>query len=564
MANNLKKHNVDVEIINLDLEEGGIEEILDFDTVDAVGLDCHWVNQSLVVINTAELIKKTKPGVFVFLGGYTAGLFSKEILATYPFIDAVIQGDGDIPILELCSRLTERKQRSSSQGSHSLEKVQNLHWKDTQNNIISNPFTYVADGGDLDELDFGNVHLLRNWKFYRDLCLFWTNFSPINKLPMFFLEVGRGCSYNCTFCGGNAMAQKCISNRTGHIVRSVDSVMETIKEAVSSGYSLIFPTFEFKDCENWYSELFRTIRAESLTISIAYGSWGLPSNALVDELSETFEHSIIEVSPETAHLDLRRRNKDPRIYYDNDELETCLDHIATKPNVKIQLYFSYFLAYETEETIFYTLEYIAKIFGKYSHIAEVLYLNLSTDPASLLFFDPEKYNVDMSVGSFTDYIGALKETYLEEKEESQLNMTLFKPTGMNVDEVNHLARKIELFKQIFSRFNYSVSMLLDRLPHKNVITDYLKSTDLTETPVSRFTPAYIRDVLLEICRTYDIGGAHLPHVIRKEFRESGRKYVNLNISREEETIKVISAEKKNRVRSNIRKSRVNIEADFDI
>lgn len=562
MANNLKKHGVDVEIINLDLEEGSIEEILDFSSLDAVGLDCHWVNQSLTTLDTAAAIKKIKPEIFVFWGGYTASFFSDEILESYPFIDAIIRGDGEAPIMELCRVLKERKSEISS--PFPLEKVRNLRWRDTHNTIISNPFTYAAAAGDLDTLDFGDIRLLRNWKFYRDLCRFWTHFSPINQLPMFFLEVGRGCTYNCSFCGGNAAAQKYISNRTGCVVRSIDSVLETIKKAVSLGFSLIFPTFEFAGSDAWYLKLFRRIKAENLEISFAYGSWGLPSKALVDELSEVFPHAIIEVSPESADLEVRQKNKDSRIFYTNEELEACLDHIAAKPNVKIQLYFSYFLAFDTEETVFTTMEYISKLFLTYSHIAEVLYLNLSTDPASLLFLDPGKYRVDMYVHRFADYIDALKDTYLVKNEESQLNMTLFKPKDMTGEAMNLLARKIELFKRIFSRFSHSASLILNTVPQRNVITDYLRGIDLSQTPVNRFTPAYIRDILLDICQRYNIRGAVLSHTVRKEFREGGKGYVNLNIASDDAKMETISQEEKNRICSNIQKARVSIDADFDI
>jgi radical SAM superfamily enzyme YgiQ (UPF0313 family) len=87
LASALAANGVDAEIINSDSEKGdAIGEILDFRELDAVGFDCHWVNQSLAVIETAELIKNIKPEVFVFLGGFTASLFAEEILASYPQI----------------------------------------------------------------------------------------------------------------------------------------------------------------------------------------------------------------------------------------------------------------------------------------------------------------------------------------------------------------------------------------------------------------------------------------------------------------------------------------------
>ena len=63
LAEVLKRNGVDVEMIHLDLAADNIiEEILDSSSLDAVGFDCHWLNQALVVLETAELIKKIKPG----------------------------------------------------------------------------------------------------------------------------------------------------------------------------------------------------------------------------------------------------------------------------------------------------------------------------------------------------------------------------------------------------------------------------------------------------------------------------------------------------------------------
>lgn len=110
LGNALKENGFDIEIIHLDLEcNNKITEILDFETVDLIGFDCHWVNQSLVVMDTAKLIKEIKPEIFIFLGGFTSRLFAEEIVTNYFQVDAVLRGDGDIPIIELCRAVQEKK-----------------------------------------------------------------------------------------------------------------------------------------------------------------------------------------------------------------------------------------------------------------------------------------------------------------------------------------------------------------------------------------------------------------------------------------------------------------------
>jgi amino acid adenylation domain-containing protein len=552
MAHNLKEKGFDIEIIHLDLESGNLEDILDFSTLDAVGLDCHWANQSLVVINTAELIKQIKPEVFVFLGGYTSSFFNREILSSYSYIDAVIRGDGEVPIVELCSILEKRKYaKADNKPEISMENVPNLSWKGPDNQVILNPFSYVASSRELDSLHFSDLILMRNWKYYRDLSKFWTRFSPLDDDSVFFLEVGRGCPYNCSFCGGNARAQKCISNREGHITRSIDSIMETIRDVAVMGYKLIYVTFEFAGSDEWYSKLFRRIKQEKISIHFGYGSWALPSKFLIDELSQCFEHSIIEISPETADLQLRRKNKDRRLYYTNEELEECLQYVAKKSNVKAQLYFGYFLADETEETVFRTLDYCGKLFQEYPQVAEVLYFNLSTDPASLLFFDPEKYNMDILVNTFKDYLKALEEKYILKKKtrqsdttlkkrEAQSNMTLFRPADMSLQQMQQLTGKIELYIRIFSLCHNSLSFIFEATGDKHIVLNYVRQLNLDCFEKSDFTPEDIREILLDIVKPYNIE-TELRLVMNKEIsNEQKNKDTGFN---SHETLVVLEEDK---------------------
>ncbi|MCP4219761.1 MAG: hypothetical protein GY765_34330, partial [bacterium] len=263
--------------------------------------------------------------------------------------------DGEIPILQLCRLLEARKQKTVKEDGDfpgiSPESVQNLVWRSRSGEIVRNDLSYTASAEEMNRFDFADFSLLRNWNIYRDISKFWTRFPSINKHPLYLMEVGRGCGYNCSICGGNANAQVCLSNRKKKAVRSVDSVTDSIKKALSYGYSLFFTCFEFENSEEWYSRLFQRIRQEKLRVNFAYESWGLLSKSLLDELSNSFREVIVTISPDSAEPALRRKNKDPRLFYDNDELEERMEYISTLNNVKVQLYFGYFLPFETHETI---------------------------------------------------------------------------------------------------------------------------------------------------------------------------------------------------------------------
>ena len=89
LANELKKDGIDVEIIHTDLQPNhNLHRLLHLDTIDAVGFDCHWVNESLVVLETARALKQANPHIYIFLGGFTASLFAQEIITNYSQVDA--------------------------------------------------------------------------------------------------------------------------------------------------------------------------------------------------------------------------------------------------------------------------------------------------------------------------------------------------------------------------------------------------------------------------------------------------------------------------------------------
>ena len=441
LASELKKINIDVEIIHLDLESHKkLEDIIDFERIDAVGFDCHWANQALSVIETANLIKKIKPKIFVFLGGYTASYFALEIIQNYPSIDAVVKGDGEVSIVELCKVISHSK---SVNIQPIFDRIPNLVWRNAQQAPETNEIFHVATSESMSKLKYADITLLRNWKFYRDLSRFWTRFPEINSQPLFLLEVGRGCKYNCSYCGGSAIAQTCISNRGRMVLRAVDSVISTIETACSYGYSMFYTCYEeLKLSEQWFIDLFTRIRQKGIKISFGYGSWKLPSKELIDIISDSCIHAIFEISPETSSEELRRMNKDQRLFYSNYELEQCLYYIGTKRNCKVQVYFGYFMPDDTIVTIENTMEYIENLTRKYGNFMETKYSNLSTDPGSLMFVDPDKYGIDIEVRTFADYLRAIKEYYVENKNLTTVDMTMFRPKQMTKVEAYNASRMV--------------------------------------------------------------------------------------------------------------------------
>ncbi len=491
LASVLKNNGFDVEILHSDL----IDNELNLRNVDAVGLDCHWINQSLNVIETAQYIKNRYPNIYIFIGGYSASLYATEILKKYPQIDAVIRGDGEIPIRELCEALKIAKQCNSK---YELNDVQNLVWKDINGAIVENPFSYIGTEESFSNLDYASLELLRGWEDYQYFSTFWTGFLPLSKSPMFLLEIGRGCSYACTFCGGNCEAQYIISNRKGYSVRTIDSVIETIKKAISYGYETFYTCFEFENSNEYFIKLFNRLTIEGIRINFIYGSWGLPSKHLLDTMSNTCNEVMLEISPESNSENLRILNKDKRIFYTNKQLEECLDYVNKKNNIKVQIYFGYYMAGDTMMTIIDTIRYILQLLLIYSNIVEIEYSNFSTDPASLLYLHPKKYNVEMNVNCFEDYLKQIKNKYIL-KNDLSADMRIFKPNNITDVQNNEIEKMLKLLNYLFVTFKSTVSFILKNTNSIELIMKIISESNVYPIQGYNFNLDEVKKSILDSC-----------------------------------------------------------------
>ncbi|MCP4666471.1 MAG: hypothetical protein GY849_08885, partial [Deltaproteobacteria bacterium] len=189
--------------------------------VKVIAIPLHWHQQAFHAIKAAREIRKERSDGLVVLGGYTASYFHNEILATHEHIDAVIRGDAEIPLLALMKAV---------HGKGAMGDVPNLTWRDGKE-IRENPVSYVADERDLDAPSYARVDLLEHRETYIGyvgLPFIWSKrlSKKENKKrfhlgpPIFPLPIGRGCTGNCTWCGGGARAQYLVNGRKGVSFRS--------------------------------------------------------------------------------------------------------------------------------------------------------------------------------------------------------------------------------------------------------------------------------------------------------------------------------------------------------
>ncbi len=369
-----------------------------------VAMDLHWHHQSFDVIELVKKIKAASPQTYILLGGFTASFFHEEIMRNFDEVDGIIRGEAEVPILELASVLL--------QGKDDLFSVPNLTWR-RKGRILVNSLSYVASEKELNHLSFTNFPLLKNYATYiRYLGQFFyvkgvskqKNFWMYSlKSPMYDLTVGRGCPFQCTWCGGGRSSLETITGRTAVTFRSVESVLQSIKEAIAYGYETFHVCFDpYPQRPHYFLDLFARIREEKIRMECFFESFGLPTKDFIQSFKATFPgpKSLIALSPEAGSERLREIHKGHS--YSNQALLESLDQLKTA-GVFCDLFFTLGVPFEKEEDIQQTIRLQKVVRHRYPNVRGIRTFTIEMEPGSPWHLDPEEYGVKTSLQHFMDF-----------------------------------------------------------------------------------------------------------------------------------------------------------------
>lgn len=375
--------------------------------VRVIAIPLHWHQQSHDVMRVADEIKRKRPHVFILLGGYTASLFHREILASFPQIDAVIRGDAELPLVALMEAVTEKRP---------LAEVPNLTWRDGEE-IRETPLSYVASEKDLEGCSHANLGLLRDRETYirsMGIPFVWAKGLSKEKNrrhfhlgpPVFFLNVGRGCLGACTWCGGGAEAQRLVNGRRGVIFRAPEKVADTVAEAMEWGYEMVHIAFDpGKEGERYYQELFPLVRKRGLRVKCYFESFSLPSKNFLKEFHATFDTdgSILALSPESGDEGVRYRNK--TFAYTNEELLGAIS-LADGLGIRVDLFFAMGIPGEGYADLAQTAALRREIRKRFKNIGRTWTSPIALEPASPWHLHPEAFGIISARRTFADFYRA--------------------------------------------------------------------------------------------------------------------------------------------------------------
>jgi radical SAM superfamily enzyme YgiQ (UPF0313 family) len=363
-------------------------------------LPWHWHQQTRGVIELGERVRAWLPETRIFLGGLTASVFAEQALAALPFLDGVVRGDGELPLLGLATAVLD--------GTSDLASVPNLVWRAPAGESRDNGLSWSLDAATAGRLRHGDLGLLRHCAAYLARALY-ADFSEGARgsegyRHAAYLNAGRGCAASCVACGGAAEGQARTSARHGILLYPLDKLVRDVREAVAQGATTLRMSFDPPAARDHVRQWFAAIRAEGFRLRLVYDCWHLPTPALLDELAASFvPGSVVVLSPECGNEPLRRRLRSHA--FSNAELLGAIAQ-AEERGLEVHCFFSAGLPGETPADVAESASLIERIAR--TTRAAVSVCPMVLDPASPMFLHPERYGVRLlrrELGDFYDERG---------------------------------------------------------------------------------------------------------------------------------------------------------------
>jgi radical SAM superfamily enzyme YgiQ (UPF0313 family) len=360
-------------------------------------VDLHWYEHSYGAIEVARAVKAVWPHVPVVLGGLTASCFAVEIVNRFPEVDYVICGDAEEP-LGLLARACCEENTADPAG------IPNLVYR-RQGQARRNRLSYTADSGDLDRLDFVSVDWLHHWQNYAAL-----QYSGAGKVEAHeprlwghWLAVGRGCVYNCLYCGGCKKAHRKLARRNGFTLRSPGCVAREVEALAASGFHQVSFSLDLASFEStWWQALFGQLRESGVRLGLYNEFFQLPSDEFLQAFVSVAElaHTEAAISPLSGDEQVRRRNGK---FYSNRQLVRTLETFR-QHRIPVFVYFSLNLPGETPRAFERTLQ-LADEIGRFYPPELLRMLNTchTLDPASPMSENPERFAAQVGYRTFQDY-----------------------------------------------------------------------------------------------------------------------------------------------------------------
>jgi len=405
MAESLRKNGYNAQIVNLGewmLADVNFDAERFIATADSAifAVDLHWCTHTRGSVQIAQLCKKYHPTSLVVLGGLTATRFHDEILQRCPFVDIVIRGEGESPILDLAA---------VKRVSGKLRNIPNLTYRNENRHIISNPIAKPRET--LDDLEFCSLELVTPNTMSTTM--------GVPPVKVWNVPICRGCVYNCVSCGGSAHSYLKMFGREKPAFRSPARIVEDVKLLAEKG---IRQAFLFQDArmggKHYWNELFSVIRSEKVDSVLTMELFAPADAEYLDALKHSGVHIDLNFSVESGSETVRRAHGRE---YSNEEVATTM-RLCRERDITLGIFFMTVLGYDTAVSFQQTIAFCEQVYRMDRAARQgrdepklsvpkwfipVIGPMILLDPGSLAFDYPDRYGYRLLFKNFADYYAGM-------------------------------------------------------------------------------------------------------------------------------------------------------------
>lgn len=380
----LERNGINTRVINLaqrmlDDRKFDVPKLISKLHPTAFGIDLHWLTHVQGSLEIARIIKEHHHETPVIMGGYSATYFHRELLR-YPYVDLVLRGDStEEPLRMLMERIAT---------GESLDDIPNLTYRVPDGQIIENPLSYCPAG--LEYLGNNYKYMIRSAVKYGDwksLRAFWNWWD----YPITMILTCRGCTQDCSFCGGSRSAIAGYCRREQMAFRTPEKIAYDVELLSSFSTAPIFLLGDIMQGGRDYAlEILELISHLDPPNHLVLELFNPAPREFFDRVASSLRHFNFQVSPESHDESVRHSiNK----IYSNDDLERNIGWALEAGCEKFDVFFMIGLPGQDKDSVMKTVEYCGQLVRKFGPRVNPSIGPLAPfiDPECDIYKDPDSY-----------------------------------------------------------------------------------------------------------------------------------------------------------------------------
>jgi amino acid adenylation domain-containing protein len=484
----------DVHYVDAAAMEQNIQQLLDKFKPKLVGVSLKWFPHIARGLEICRLVKKHAPQTKIVLGGDSATFFCEELIRK-DYVDYVIRGDGELPLLKLVMGEPE---------------IPNCVYK-RNGEIVRTAYTFTHTEENSSEIYLSHLE---------DILVSPDNLS---YAPYVFVFTGQGCAMHCFYCAGACENQQRIFNRPSPYLRPVPQVRNDILQVKPYTCTLMFD-FDLPgyNLENYYERLWEGIDLKSHFAHIYF--WSLPSQEFIELAARTFKYVYLNI--DLCSLSERHRLhlaslKAVKPQPSDDQVLAVFEVCERLGNVQVIINLISGLPFFTEQDIESSKTMLSRIMNGYTCFGGLDWGRLHAQPGAPITLDYEKFDMAPSATTFEDYFKvslsnlskndrypdlALLNYPLIYYKDDRLNSLVSKHYAELTDRVNQYLRK----RRRKVRFHHKELLYRELNEQTNQLANYLSKLGVgPEVRVGIYMERSL-EMIVGVLGVLKAGGAYVP------------------------------------------------------